>query len=137
MPLNAMNYKVLYFLCALLVYTIPVAQETANIESGKIMLRLIFKSDTLNFYFDSETLWEKALQEIVFDYEDFWIENFSTIKNDQISNVALSLFLDADKHCMTDELGEHWRCIGSKECSLECIEQEINVLWVNWKSGIP
>lgn len=131
------DYKVLYLLFALFVYSIPVAQETANIESGKILFRLTLQSDTLLFYFDSEPIWEKAMHEFDFDYNDFWIENFSKIKNDQMPKVALALFIQNDKNCLAYGSNEEWKCIGLTSCEIECIVQEINVLWLDWKRNTP
>lgn len=127
------DYKVHYLLFALFVYSLPVAQETANIESGKIMFRLTVQSDTLLFYFDSNPIFEKALREFVFNYTDFSIENFNKIQNDQLPIVVIALYIQNDKKDWVDGPDEAWRCIGLKSCEIECIEQEINGLWMDWK----
>lgn len=131
------DYKVLYLLFALFVYSIPVAQEPANIESGKILFRLTLQSDTLLFYFDSEPIWEKAMLEFDFDYNDFWIDNFPKIKNDQMPKIALALFIQNTKNCLVYGSNEEWKCIGLRSCEIECIVQEINVLWLDWKRKTP
>ncbi|MFM2230318.1 MAG: hypothetical protein RL607_1576 [Bacteroidota bacterium] len=128
-----MSLHVLFLVCALYFYNVPVAQEIANIESGKIMFRLVFQSDTLSFYYDSVAQWEKALQEMEFFYSDFYLENLEK-KSLSLPRIQLSLFRETKNAVMSSV---EWLCLGTSLCEMECIEQEINVLWVNYKRSVP
>lgn len=128
-----MSLHVLFLVCALYFYNVPVAQENANIESGKIMFRLVFQTDTLSFYFDSVTHWESALREMEFNYSDFYLEN-DRKRNEPIPKIQLGLYLLGTTAAMPNEVEQ---CLGTVFCDLECIEQEINALWVNYARSVP
>ncbi|MEN9336054.1 MAG: hypothetical protein RLZZ500_1041 [Bacteroidota bacterium] len=128
-----MPLYVLFLVCALFFYNVPVAQENANIESGKIMFRLVFQSDTLSFYYDSVTQWEKALQEMEFFYSDFYLENLEK-KSLSLPRIQFSLFRETKNVVMSSV---EWLCMGTSSCEMECIEEEINALWVNYKRSVP
>lgn len=128
-----MSLQVLFLICTLFFYNVPVAQENVNIESGKIMFRLIFQSDTLSYHFDSVTHWESALRELEFNYSDFLFENDSRFKSN-LPTIQLFLYALVNNSAVSN--GKE-KCLGTVTCELECIEQEVNVLWVNYKRNAP
>ncbi|WP_297517022.1 hypothetical protein [Flavobacterium sp.] len=111
---------------ALLFNVLPVRSQYP-LDSGKIVVRLVFITDTLQFNFDSKAIWEQACNDLDFSYADFALS--LAPKTGIVPSVTVTLYEWSPWVGLPYSMFGFWKRYGPVACELECITHEINTLW--------
>lgn len=120
---------------ALFFNVLPVRSQ-APLDSGKIVVRLVFMTDTLQFNFDSKAIWEQACNDLDFSYADFALSLAPETREGIIPLVSVTLFEWNTRIGSPFNLFGFWERYGPVTCDLECITHEISSLWYDHKVAL-
>ncbi|MCZ8297852.1 MAG: hypothetical protein ACK5RV_07055 [Flavobacterium sp.] len=110
-----------------LVFNVLPVRSQAPLDSGKIVVRLVFMTDTLQLHFDSKAIWAQACHDLDFSIADFpW---FLTPEIGIVPTVHVTLYEWIPRWGFPYTLFGFWKRYGPIACELECIAHEINTLW--------
>jgi hypothetical protein len=110
---------------ALLFNVLPVRSQ-APLDSGKIVVRLVFMTDTLQLHFDSKAIWEQACHDLDFSVADFSLS--LAPETGIVPTVLVTLYEWNPWVGLPYSMFGFWKRYGPVACELECITHEIKTL---------